>query len=110
MAARVDTAAHRAGWTPFPPRPGDRSTTVLGYDVPGGSGPARERLRRHGIEVSSGYGPHRDRHVRVACFLARGMVQRRRWRRPSGRAVSIRPGRLRRAPRPPRPPVSDPPP
>lgn len=75
MAARVDAAARRAGWVPFPPRSGDRSTTVLVYEVPGGSGPVRARLKERGIQVSSGYGPHRDRHLRVACFPAWGMAE-----------------------------------
>jgi len=71
-AARIHQAAARAGWTPFPPRSEDRSSTVLVLRVPdsSGGGSVRARLRARGFEISSGYGALKDELVRIANFPA----------------------------------------
>lgn len=67
-AGRIEAAAAAAGWIPFPREERHRSRTVLVFEVPGGSATVRSRLEQGGFPVASGYGPHRDTQVRIACF------------------------------------------
>lgn len=67
-AGRIEEAAVEVGWIPFPREERHRSRTVLVFEVPGGSAMIRSRLEQGGFPVASGYGPHRDTQVRIACF------------------------------------------
>jgi phosphoserine aminotransferase len=67
-ADRIHRAAQVAGWSPFPPREQDRSSTVLVYQVPGGNADVRTRLSAAGFPVSEGYGVGKDTLVRIAGF------------------------------------------
>jgi phosphoserine aminotransferase len=55
---------------PFVPEPAHRSPTVIVAEVRGGSRPVLERLAERGFVVGAGYGPYRDRHLRIANFPA----------------------------------------
>lgn len=67
-ALLIREAAEAVGWRPFQPEPRHRSSTILVFDVPGGSAGPRARLEEAGFPVASGYGPHRDAHIRIGCF------------------------------------------
>ncbi len=67
-ATRLQEAARRRGWTPFPPIPAERSTTILVFDVPEGSEAARARLAQKGFLVGSGYGAGKETRVRIGNF------------------------------------------
>ncbi len=46
----------------------NRSNTVIVIDVAGESKIIRDRLKKHNFEVSSGYGPFKEQHIRIANF------------------------------------------
>jgi phosphoserine aminotransferase len=67
-STEIEAAAREVGWIPFPSQAAHRSSTVLVFQVPGGSAPIRARLEAAGFPVASGYGAHRDAQLRIACF------------------------------------------
>jgi phosphoserine aminotransferase len=56
------------GLVPFVTDPEVRSRTVLVVETEGDSGPVVEWLGERGYVVAPGYGPWRDRHIRIANF------------------------------------------
>ncbi len=65
-----DFATGSVGFGPFVQNPFDRSMTTLVFKVDGGSKEMIERLNENGVEVSSGYGQFRDKHIRIGNFPA----------------------------------------
>lgn len=57
-------------YSPIVPEHAHRSVTTLVISTPNGSRPVMDALSAKGLQIGSGYGKHRDAHIRIANFPA----------------------------------------
>lgn len=69
-ALLYQTMEQCAQLTPFVQEPVHRSITTAVAAVTGGSAPLIETLKKEGLILSSGYGPNKPNHIRIANFPA----------------------------------------